>query len=33
MKLIFADQEKIIHVISNILINAVKYFPGKTVIE
>jgi PAS domain S-box-containing protein len=29
----FADQEKIINVISNILINAVKYSPGKTVIE
>lgn len=29
----FADQEKIINVISNILINAVKYSPGKTIIE
>ncbi|MDB5063176.1 MAG: hypothetical protein JWP67_3019 [Mucilaginibacter sp.] len=31
--MVFADQEKIINVISNILINAVKYSPGKTVIE
>jgi two-component system sensor histidine kinase VicK len=30
---VFADQEKIINVISNILINAVKYSPGKTLIE
>jgi two-component system sensor histidine kinase VicK len=30
---VFADQEKIINVISNILINAVKYSPGKTAIE
>jgi PAS domain S-box-containing protein len=31
--IVFADQEKIINVISNILINAVKYSPGKTIIE
>jgi PAS domain S-box-containing protein len=31
--MVFADQEKIINVISNVLINAVKYSPGKTIIE
>jgi signal transduction histidine kinase len=31
--IVFADQEKIINVISNILINAVKYSPGKTLVK